>query len=553
MSPRLPGLPTLSLGSRLILRLIGSAVLLIVVCGAGAWRLAQADRQIRQVVGGTLAPVADVGRIQNDYNDIMQALVHAALTQLPSSVDDAVTSIKANRVDIERHWAPLKRSGLAQRQQQLLDLTARHRADAEQAVDDVLPILQAGQFDIAQLKLSNDVQSAFVPLKSDFSNLFSLALSQGQAQAAAQHASDRRGLLGLLVLLGAALGLASWIDLMIIRSLGRRLRRASAVATRIARGVLGEPIDAGRADEIGALLATLAQMDGQLARVVGQVRERASAVGQRVSGLAEGNAALSRRTQTQAAHLQGTATSMARMATAVTESVRHADQADRAASAARDRAEQGRAVVSEAIGSMREIDRSSQRMAEVLDLVDQVAFQTHLLALNAAVEAARAGVHGRGFGVVAAEVRELAQRCGHAARDIRQLISASDEAVRAGTALVGRTGAVLEEVAGSVTQLSELVAAMAVSGRGHACDIEQVNRAVAEMDAMTRDNASLVEEAAAASRAMQESTAVLLGEVGFFSLQSGADTMSGVPAERSTHHHGNRLEPLEDHEPELTV
>ncbi|MBB6189350.1 methyl-accepting chemotaxis protein [Rhodanobacter sp. MP7CTX1] len=528
MFHRIPALPTLSLSTRLILRLIGSAAMLIIVCGAGALQLTQADQRIQLVVGDTLAPVADLGRIQSDYNDMMQALVHAALTRLPSSVDDAVTSIKSNRLDVERHWVPLGRSGLAQQQQQLLNLTARHRADADQTIDETLTILEAGQFDMAQLKLSNDVESAFVPLKSDFSNLFGLALSQGQDQASAQHVGNHQGLLRLFALLGFALGLAAWIDISIIRSLGRRLKRASAVATRIARGMLGEPVDAGRVDEVGTLLRTLGQMDVQLERVVGQVRNRASIVEHSALGIAEGNGALSERTQAQAAHLEETAASMARMTAAVAQGAQHADQADRAASEAQAHAEQGRAAVIEAISSMKEIERTGRRMTEILDLVDQVAFQTHLLALNAAIEAARAGVHGRGFGVVAVEVRQLAQRSGQAAQEIRQLISASDDAVHAGTILVGRTGTVLEGVTASVAKLSQWVAAMAAAGRGNAKDIALVNHAVTDMDAMTRANAALVEEATAAGRAMQGSAAALLREVDFFTLHNGANEVDAA-------------------------
>jgi methyl-accepting chemotaxis protein len=528
MFRRTPALPTLTLSTRLILRLIGSAAMLTVVCGVGALQLTHADRRIQLVVGDTLAPVADLGRIQSDYNDMMQALVHAALTRLPSSVDDAVTSIKSNRLDLERHWAPLGRSGLAQQQRQLLNLTARHRADAEQAIDETLQILQAGQFDMAQLKLSNDVESAFVPLKSDFSNLFGLALAQGWEQAAAQHVNNHQGLIQLLALLGFALGLAAWIDITIIRSLGRRLKRASAVATRIARGVLGEPVDAGTMDEVGALLHTLGQMDVQLKSVVGQVRHRASAVGHSAIGIAQGNEALSERTQTQAAHLEETAASMARMTAAVAQGVQHAHQADQAAGEAQAHAEQGLTAVMEAIDSMKEIERTSQHMTEILDLVDQVAFQTHLLALNAAIEAARAGVHGRSFAVVAVEVRQLAQRSGQAARDIRQLICASDEAVQTGTLRVGRTGTVLEGVAASVAKLSQWVAAMAAMGRGNANDIAVVNQAVTNMDAMTQENAALVEQAAAASHAMQESATVLLREVDFFSLHNDVEEVDAA-------------------------
>ncbi|MFA6232434.1 MAG: methyl-accepting chemotaxis protein [Rhodanobacter sp.] len=524
---------TLSVSTRLTLRLIGSVLLLVIVCGASVRQLTRADQRIQLVVVDTLAPVADVGQIERDYNDTMQALVHAALTQLPSAVDDAQTTIKSDRIDIDRRWASLGRSGLARQQRQLFALTAEHRKDTEQAIKDELTILNTGQFDLAQLKLSNDVQSSFVPLKSDFSNLFSLALSQGQAVAAAQHVSNRRDLFALLTLVCLAVCLAIWIDLAIIRSLRLRLRSASDVAIRIARGALGVPIDIGRKDEVGLLLAALSQMDAQLESVVGQVRKRASTVEHNAATIAKGNEALSQRTQTQATHLEGTAASMARMSAAISQSVRHADQAHEAVSDVEAQTKEGQRTVIEANTAMDEINRTGRRMGEVLDLVDQVAFQTHMLALNAAVEAAQAGVHGRGFGVIATEMRQLAHRCGQAARDIRQMILVSDDATRAGSVLVDRTGVVLEAVASGVSKLSVLVAAMASTERGHALDIGGVNDSLVNMESMTGQNASLADEATMASRAMQESASALLREVDFFTVQNEGNALPAAMAGQS--------------------
>jgi methyl-accepting chemotaxis protein-1 (serine sensor receptor) len=529
---RTDALPTLTLSSRLLIRLAGSALLLILVCGAGALQLTHADERIQAVVGDTLKPVAELGRVQNDYDDIMQALVHATLTELPSSVDDAVTSIKSNRLDIQRHWRLLSGSGLTHDQRQLLDLTVKHRADMDAAVDDTMQLLSAGQFVIAKLKLSNDVQSSLVPLKSDFSNLFSLSLAQGQTQADQQHTNNRHGLLQLLVLLVAALAIAALVDISIIRSLGRRLGLASAVATRIATGVLGEPMERGRMDEIGALLDALARMDEQLASVVEQVRARASFVEQSAADIAQGNEALNQRTLAQARRLEQAAVSVTRMKHAVNQGVRHADQADAAATDALSHATEGKAVATRAIGSMREIDRTSRRMSDVLDLVDQVAFQTQLLALNAAIEAARAGEYGRGFGVVAAEVRQLAHRCSQAAKDIRALITESDEAVQTGMALVDQTGAKLAGIAASIERLSTSVSEMGAAGRGHASDIAVIGHAMVDIETMTRENAALVDQAAAASRAMRESAGALLEQVDFFTLPGDipeTGTVTAVP------------------------
>lgn len=538
LHPMPPSLPKLrlalpfslaSFGARLVARLIGSIALLLAVCLISGLQLGKDDARLQGLVSDTLAPVADVGRIQNDYNDILQTLTHAALTELPSSVDDAVTQIGARRVDIKKHWGPLKASGLGQKQRQLLALIDTHDVAVDQAVDETLTLLKAEQFDLARLKVSNDVQDAFGPLKSDFSNLFSLALSDGEAQAAAQHVANRHGLYALLIMVLVALGLTLWMDLRVMRSLTGRLAAATRLVTRIAQGRLGEPVKPGRNDEIGRLLHSLDGMDRQLVAVVRQVRHRAIALDQNATGIAEGNDALSQRTESQALHLERTSGSMARIAASLAESERLGKGADRAAAEARMHAEQGRLAVGEAAGSMEEIDRTSRSMGDMLDLIDKVAFQTRLLALNAAVEAARAGEHGRGFGVVATEVRELAQRCSEAAKDIRQLVTASDDAVRSGLERVSRAGEVIESIGGSVNRLAEALQVIVSSGRNQSSDIAAVNQSVIDMDAMTQENAALGEQAAAASRAMQESATALLSEMDFFKLDHVA-TSTPLPS-----------------------
>ncbi|MDF3983521.1 methyl-accepting chemotaxis protein [Luteibacter sp. PPL201] len=518
---RLPwfSLPTLTLRARLLYRLGGTILLLLILWIVGGVQLRTANDRLQSVVGGTLAPVADVGHIQNDYNDLLDALVHATLTRLPSSVDDAVTAIGSDRHDIERQWKALEASDLGQSQTKLVALAAEHRRAADKAVDDVLALLKAEQFDLAQLQLSNDVQSAVGPLKSDFSNLFALALDGGKAQADAQRADIRRGGVFSAALLALAIAVASAMDLAIIRSLGRRLRQAADVAAAIAGGSLGQRVDVGQRDEIGALLASLADMDAQLGNVVTQVRDRADHVAQAATGIARGNDALNERTRTQTVHLRHTSASMDDMAQAVSGGLDHASAAHVAVREARAMTDEGHRVAMDAIGNMREIQRTSERMTDVLDLVDQVAFQTNLLALNAAVEAARAGDHGRGFAVVAHEVRELAQRCGAATRDIRQLIEAGDAAVQAGVSSVDRAGAALTGIGERVTALAERMEAVMEATRSQNDGIARVNGAIQGMDLTTRENADLVAQAAAASRAMRESAERLRQDVAYFVLE----------------------------------
>lgn len=515
-------LPTLSLRARLTLRLAGTIVLLLALWTVGGVQLRTADSRLQSMVAETLSPVANVGRIQNDYNDLLDAVVHATLTRLPSAADDAVTAIGSNRHDIDRQWASLTASGLGKAQGKLVALAVEHRKAADASVDAVVELLKAEQYDLAQLQLSNDVQSAVGPLKSDFSNLFSLALDAGKAEAEAQHADVAHGAIWSAILLGIALLLASAMDVAIIRSLSRRLRQAADVAAAIAGGALGTRVHIGRDDEIGRLLASLAAMDAQLGNVVTQVRDRADHVAHAATGIALGNDALNERTRTQTVHVELTTASMTDMATAVAGGLTHAAAANHAVVEARGMTDEGHRVAMDAVESMRAIQRTSERMTDMLDLVDQVAFQTNLLALNAAVEAARAGEHGRGFAVVASEVRGLAQRCGAAARDIRELIAASDEAVQEGVSSVNRAGAVLTGIGERVAALSGLVASVMDATRRQSDGIARIGGAIRGIDDTARENATLVQEAAAASHAMRESAEILRREVAYFVIEEPA-------------------------------
>ena len=526
---------SLSLRALLLIRLAGVLAMLALICVLGAVLLDRADRRIQSVVGDTLSPVSDVGRIQNDYNDSFQAIAHAVMTRLPSSVDDAKTALKSNRVDIERHWKPLAASGLGVKEKQLLSVATEHRKAAEQSMDETLAMLDAEQYDIAQVKLSSELQPALVPLQTDFTNLFEKALAAGGEQAAAQHVANQHGLGLLIAAFVAALLLACLIDGAMIRALGKRLQLASAVAERIAQGHVGREIAVGRADEIGTVLRHLALMDQQLASVVEQVRAAAASVRHDAQGLAQASDVLNQRTQSQAAHLEETSASMEQMAATVAESAGHATQADRMARLSEEQAAQGHTVVAGTIASMGAIRDNGQRIAEFVGLIDEVAFQTNLLALNAAVEAARAGEHGRGFAVVAAEVRALAQRCGVAARDIRRTMEASEQAVADADGLVGQSGQALAGIVSTAQQVAEKVAAIALAGREQTAGIEQVNRAVADMDEMTQQNAAMVQRVATTSLAMRRNADALLAQVDFF--QVGESAMQAQAAPRNALEH----------------
>lgn len=510
------GLTALSLRTRLILRLAGLLLLLLVVGGVAGLSLWHADRRMGALVADALSPLSDVGRIQNDYSDSLNALTHAGLTRLPSALDEARTQIQSNRVEIGRRWAHLRDSGLAREQAQLLALTDTHRKAADQAVDDALKQLEDEQYDLAQLQIASDVQPAFVPLHADFANLFAKATQAGEEGVAAAQASSRRVQGGLLAVLVTGLLAALWLDGLLIRAMTRRLRQAVSVTQRIADGALGHALQVGHHDEIGALLRALQRMDVRLADVVREVQQGALGVTHSADRLARDNDTLRDRTRAQANSLERSAASMERLTEAVRRNADSAALADRLAAAAREQAEAGSGIVAQTRRSVDAIGEAHRRMGDIVAAIDTLAFQTRLLALNAAVEAAHAGAHGRGFAVVADEVRQLAQRSAEAAREIRGLIEDSHAKVEAGAVLAAHSGEVLGRIVEGAAQVSQAVAAIRASSREQSEGITDIGAAVRQMDEGTRQNARFVSEVAGAGRALRGQADALTTLVGFF-------------------------------------
>jgi len=270
-------------------------------------------------------------------------------------------------------------------------------------------------------------------------------------------------------------------------------------------GDLSKRIDlAGKIGFFEAMSRGVNQLADNMAEVVSKVKSVAAEVHRGADEISTGNANLSQRTEEQSSSLEETASSMEEMTTTVKQNADNAGQANQLAMAARDQAEKGGSVVNQAVKAMSDINEASKKIADIIGVIDDIAFQTNLLALNAAVEAARAGEQGRGFAVVASEVRSLAGRSATAAKEIKELIQDSVRKVGDGSVLVTQSGQTLEKIVASVKKVSDIVAEIAAASREQSSGIEQVNRAVMQMDELTQQNAALVEEATAASQAMAE-------------------------------------------------
>jgi methyl-accepting chemotaxis protein len=353
------------------------------------------------------------------------------------------------------------------------------------------------------------------------------------------HYESQRNLLIAISLLAVALAIGACV--LITRAVTGPLRFAIDVARTVSEGDLRTRITVEGRDETSKLLNALREMNERLTAIVGRVRDSSTSIAGAARQIAAGNMDLSQRTEQQAASLQETASSMEELTSTVRQNADNAQQGSTLAANASSVAQKGSAVVSQVVNTMHDISDSSTKIAEITGIIEGIAFQTNILALNAAVEAARAGEQGRGFAVVASEVRSLAQRSSSAAKEIKDLIATSVDRIRDGSALAGEAGKTMVEVTQAVARVTDIMSEIAAASTEQSRGIEQVNVAITQMDNVTQQNAALVEEAAAASRSMEDQGQQLNAAVAFFQIltneaggASGYGSASASPARQET-------------------
>lgn len=438
----------------------------------------------------------------------------------PAQIAAADERIATNKKIIEEAFVTLEKMVYLPEGKALVSSIRQKREFFVSSFTRVRQLVVNGKKDEAVALINSETLPAIDAMQGPISDLVKLQKnvvieSSAEAQKRIDFATRLMiGLAGLSLIIGV---LAAYF---ITRSITQPVGQALFLAQRVAEGDLSGTIEVHGKDEMGRLLQALKTMNQSLIGIVGEVRGGAEAISTATSQIAAGNIDLSQRTEEQAAALEQTAASLEQMGETVKQNYEGSLQANRVAGAAAEVAVRGGNVVSQVVHTMESINISSRKIADIIGVIDGIAFQTNILALNAAVEAARAGEQGRGFAVVATEVRNLAGRSAIAAKEIKGLIEASVSNVTEGCKLVEQAGSTMDEIVVNVRRVTDIMGELANAAGEQSREIDQINQAVGQMDQVTQGNAALVEEAAAAAQALEWQAKNLVQSVSVFNLGS---------------------------------
>ncbi len=494
----------------------------LMVAGYGSLSIMSAKDEITLLAEDRLVKVDQLGDMKDNVNLIALSLRNLALMEGKEGKDGEVKVVKdaraANAALVEKLLVTVN----TEKGKALLVEIQANRAKYVETTDKAMALALADKATEARDVLFKEVRAAQAGYAKGLDDLLELQQklmrdSAKHTQASATQATTVMLVLSVLAgVLGAAV--AWFITRGVMRELGGEPEYAAGIAREIAAGNLGVQVQLRPGDQ-RSLLAAMNDMRLRLADIVGQVRLSSDSIATGSSQIASGNADLSQRTEEQASNLQQTAASMEQLTATVRQNSDTARQANQLASSASQAATQGGEVVGRVVHTMQDISNSSKKIADIIGVIDGIAFQTNILALNAAVEAARAGEQGRGFAVVASEVRSLAQRSAGAAKEIKTLIGQSVEKVDAGTRLVDDAGKSMTDIVAQVKRVTNLIAEISSASQEQSQGIGQVGDAVAQLDQVTQQNAALVEESAAAAESLKQQAARLAEVVGVFRLQ----------------------------------
>ncbi|KIF83210.1 methyl-accepting chemotaxis protein [Noviherbaspirillum autotrophicum] len=531
-------LRNLSIKFRLIFVISFLGLLLVLSALIGIVSLGLANDATKTIYDDRLVAMGQLDQVVRLLS-LNRLLTAEALTADPAKIGQKMDEVDSNIQRITQVWNQYISTYLTPEEKKLADQFAESRKKfVETGLQPAVAALRAQDIKTATDIVQGPMTTSFVPVRDAINALVKLQLDVAKSEYdKSQQLYQTVRAAGIASVIFGLL-LAAIVGAWLVRAISQPLDAAAKLADEVAAGDLTQRIEVNSGDEIGHLMRALKNMSESLSGIVSQVRSGTDAIVTASGQIASGNMDLSSRTEQQASSLEETASSMEELTSTVKQNADNARQANSLARSASDVASRGGAVVSQVVDTMGSINASSKKIVDIISVIDGIAFQTNILALNAAVEAARAGEQGRGFAVVAAEVRNLAQRSASAAKEIKTLIGDSVEKVEVGSQLVDQAGATMQEVVDSIRRVTDIMGEITAASEEQTSGIEQINQAVAQMDQVTQQNAALVEEAAAASQAMQDQAASLAQAVSVFKLDARAPVVSvaqsAVPPSRQT-------------------
>ncbi|WP_324780504.1 methyl-accepting chemotaxis protein [Thiobacillus sedimenti] len=491
--------------------------LMLLVAIMGLTRMAQTHGYLETFAHERMVKLRLIGDMRNALQTEAVAMRNLVLLTDDAAMEAEVKRIRQQRqayVETSRKLAGMLRNPS---EKALLARLTEARARTEPLLDKAMQFALGNPIEATRV-LVQEVQPAQQQGLQALEGLTAFQESETAKAVEAAGAAYADARMLMLAMTAIALLLGALVAWRIAHSVTNGIRRAVSVAQAVAAGDLTGDIEIASRDEFGQLMTALREMNTALVGIVGQVRTGTDTIAVASREIASGNADLSSRTESQASSLEETASSMEELTSTVKQNAENARQANQLVVSTADVAAKGGAVVGQVVDTMASIKDSSRKIADIIGVIDGIAFQTNILALNAAVEAARAGEQGRGFAVVASEVRSLAQRSASAAKEIKTLIEDSVGKVDAGSELVDEAGKTMDEIVTSVKRVTDIMSEIAAASQEQSAGIEQVNQAVGQMDEMTQQNAALVEEAAAAAESLQDQAAKLAEAVSVFRL-----------------------------------
>ncbi len=509
------GLKNLKIGTRLSLVLGCVLVALAAVAGAGLWGLNAVSSTSQRVLAQDMQLAQQALEIQTLV--LLERRYEKDAFIMMAEADKREGYVKkwsATRTRLVEALATVRKLELSAEDTQAVEAMGSFFERYAAGFDATLALVRKGE--LASTQAANaelgKYKEAVHGMESTSDQINERAAKRALEVGPQIAATQARGQAMQLGFSALAVVLAVTLCWMVTRSITLPIAHAVAIAETVARGDLSSRIGATSKDEVGQLLGALGRMNDSLVQIVGDVRHASDSIATGSSQIAVGNADLSQRTEEQASNLQQTAASMEQLTVTVKNNADTARQATQLASGAAAVAAQGGSVVGQVVETMQDISDSSKKIADIIGVIDGIAFQTNILALNAAVEAARAGEQGRGFAVVAGEVRSLAQRSAQAAKEIKSLIGESVAKVETGTQLVGDAGRTMSDIVAQVQKVNDLIGEISSASGEQTSGIGQINDAVTQLDQVTQQNAALVEESAAAAESLKQQ-AVRLAEV----------------------------------------